>query len=194
LSVTGAQQRKKNRFGRIVTRRRTLRKIRLARAARKVQREAACYIEARVGLACQPHLKESWSVVGGEWRVASGEGPAGAGFGDLEQLFPDGVAQAQRARLRSGVNFEPAACTPRAGPGRARAQQVMVQPGDRHVDFGENGKARIDPVLVRKRAFLETFGLVTVEAKEPPLSCKSDHVSPYWYIRGVTPHRRIRRL
>jgi hypothetical protein len=66
--------------------------------------------------------------------------------------------------------------------------------GDRHVDFGENGKARIDPVLVRKRAFLETFGLVTVEAKEPPLSCKSDHVSPYWYIRGVTPHRRIRRL
>jgi hypothetical protein len=78
-----------------------------------------------------------------------------------------------------------------AGQGRRSGSWDL---GDRHVDFGENGKARIDPVLVRKRAFLETFGLVTVEAKEPPLSCKSDHVSPYWYIRGVTPHRRIRRL
>jgi hypothetical protein len=66
-------------------------------------------------------------------------------------------------------------------------------PEDRHAVLGIKRSARTYAMLVRKRAFLETFDLDTVRAKEAPLSCNSDHVSPYWYIRGVTPHRHMRR-
>src|SRR5271157_4603832 len=39
----------------------------------------------------------------------------------------------------------------------------------------------------------DTFDQVTAGPSVPLLSLTMDHISPYWYIRGVTPRRRIRR-
>ena len=39
----------------------------------------------------------------------------------------------------------------------------------------------------------DTFDQATAGPSVPLLSLTMDHISPYWYIRGVTPRRRIRR-